>query len=206
MAQLNRRKSHIALLQESHLTQAEALKLQRKWRGQLFYTSYLAFARGAVIWVRSGTQFAVVEQRVDTNGRYVLVHGTLDGRHIVLGSVYAPNSEQDKFLEVLTNTLTGWEGYPWVIGGDFNMILDVDLDRSHPPLQGTSCKKLAEVLKGWTEGWHIGQPARSYPVLGQGPHSGSYMKTATHTIRRSGVPRRHFYSHHTLLQGECTHC
>lgn len=83
---------------------------------------------------------------MDANGRYVLVHGTLDGTHIVLGSVYAPNSEQDKFLEVLTNALTGWKSYPWVIGGDFNMILDVDLDSS-PATPGDQQQKTGRDIK-----------------------------------------------------------
>lgn len=92
----------------------------------------------------------------------MLVRGTLNGEAIVIGSIYAPNSEQDKFLETLSTVLVDWEAYPWIIGGDFNMILDVSLDRSHPPLQNTNSRKLAESLQNWASGWGLGDVWRMH--------------------------------------------
>lgn len=149
LAQLNRRKAHLVFLQETHLVDAEIVKLKKKWRGQFFSPSYSAFARGATIWVRNGVPFKPIEQRKYINGRYVLVKGSLDGEMVVIGSIYAPNSEQDTFLETLNTILVDWEQYPWIVGGDFNMVLDVTLDRSHRPLQNTSSRKLADALKEW---------------------------------------------------------
>lgn len=104
--------------------------------------------------------FELQEHKIDINGRYILLLGKLDGQQIVLGSVYAPNVDQHLFLETLTVMLTEWENYPWVIGGDFNAVLNVELDRSHPPLQGTTSRKQAEALRNWAEGWNIGDSWR----------------------------------------------
>lgn len=159
------------------MVDAELAKLKRKWRGQLYSTSYSSFARGATIWVRNGVPFKLLEQRKDVNGRYIFVRGTLDGVLVILGSVYAPNTEQDKFLVALNTVLADWEGYPCLIGGDFNMVLDVALDRSHPPLQNTNSRKLADALRGWADGWglgdawrHIHSNSREYSFFSH-PHS-----------------------------------
>lgn len=133
-AQLKRQHVHIVFLQESHLTATEAAKLRRKWKGQVFSTSYSAFARGASIWLSNGVPFKVLEQRTDTLRRYILVRGTLDGRHVVLGSIYFPNFEQDTFLLNLNPVLTSRAAYPWILGGDYNAVLDIGNDQSHPPL------------------------------------------------------------------------
>ena len=47
---------------------------------------------------------------IDSDGGYVLVRGELDGKQIVLGSIYTPNSDQMLFLHKLSNRLAGWSG------------------------------------------------------------------------------------------------
>ncbi|KAJ1137272.1 hypothetical protein NDU88_003685, partial [Pleurodeles waltl] len=40
-------------------------------------------------------------------------------------------------------------------GGDFNAVLDTDLDRSTPPLQGATSTKTAKKLVGWLDAWGL---------------------------------------------------
>lgn len=87
-------------------------------RAIIFYI-LLSIRTGAAVWIRSNTPFKLVEQKIDLNGRYALIHWLLDWIYIVLGSIYAPNNEQDKYLETLSAVLAGWSEYPWVLGGDF---------------------------------------------------------------------------------------
>ena len=99
---LKRRNIHIALLQETHLVEVEVKRLQKRWRGQLFATEYSGYARGALIWVRAGVPFETTMKKIDRGGRYVLVDGKLDGKPLMLASIYAPNQEQVAFLEELS--------------------------------------------------------------------------------------------------------
>ena len=114
---LKRHSVHIALIQESHLTQAETHKLRRRWRGQIWATSYSTYARGAMVWIRPGVPFSAEESLIDVGGRYVFIKGKMDGHPLVLGCVYAPNIEQAPYLQNISEILSHWGGCPWLIGG-----------------------------------------------------------------------------------------
>ena len=147
LSQLNRRGVHIALLQETHITLKEGQALQKRWRGQLYYTTYSAFARGTLIWVRHGVPFLQQSSLVDPEGRYVAISGQLAGRDIALLSIYAPNIEQMMFLESLSAKLSEYLQKPILVGGDFNCVADVTLDRSHPPLRDSPTNRTARSLR-----------------------------------------------------------
>ena len=154
-AYMCRRGVQIALLQETHLAQGEAIKLQRRWRGKIYATETSAFARGALIWIRTGTPLEVAETRIDKNGRWVLLRGRLDGQEITLGSIYAPNQGQLTFLQELSLVLREVGTDKMVIGGDFNSVLDIMMDRSTPPLLGAPAHKIAKGLLEWSKHWGL---------------------------------------------------
>lgn len=145
-AYLLRHKAQIVFLQETHLTDTETNKTRKKWRGQFYSTNYSAFSRGTTIWVRHGVPFELLEQRRDDQGRYIFLKGTLDGILVILGNIYAPNFDQDQFYARIGTVLADWTDIPWMLGGDWNAPMDIHLDRSHPPLQGTLALKLATTL------------------------------------------------------------
>lgn len=119
---------------KKHMSPTKLEKLRRRWRGQVFGTTYSAHARGTLIWVRAGIPFVHEESLVDEEGRYTFIRGRLNGQIILLGSLYAPNVDQPSFLVRLSRELIPWTGIPWVLGGDFNSVLNADLDRSFPHL------------------------------------------------------------------------
>lgn len=92
---------------------------------------------------------------VDMEGRYVAVKGTLYGRQIVTASLYAPNTEQGAFLDSLSHVLAPWHDTPMILGGDYNSVLDVSLDRSFPPLLGMSTHNAMKALINWATQWHL---------------------------------------------------
>lgn len=46
------------------------------------------------------------EIEIDLHGRYELAKGRLKGMHIVLGSIYAPNTDQGTFWHTLSGLLS----------------------------------------------------------------------------------------------------
>lgn len=154
-AYLMRRGAHIAFLQETHLTQSEGRALQRRWRGQLYYTTFSAFAWGSLIWIRARVPFQLTQQLIDPDGRYVVVVGRLNGMDVTLGSIYDPNVEQAAFLERLSRQLAPCLTGPTLLGGDFNPIADVLLDRSHPPLPEAPTHRLSKVRREWQSNWGL---------------------------------------------------
>ena len=154
-AYLKRHAIQIAMLQETHLTLEENKKLRNRWRGQLWATKYSAYARGAAVWVRAGVPFVALDEQIDQEGRFVMVRGKLDGRDILLGSIYAPNVEQNEFWQRLSKVLAQWKGVPWLLGGDFNTGLDINLDRSFPPLRQTGATTNTIALQTWLTQWEL---------------------------------------------------
>lgn len=72
----------------------------------------------------------VREIKADPGGRWIIAKGDCYGKRITLGTVYAPNENQVEFIEkTLVTMLDSAEG-PIIIGGDFNLVLQPELDSS----------------------------------------------------------------------------
>lgn len=57
---LKRQNVDIALIQESHLTDAEHLKLHRDWVGNVIYSSYSSKARGVALLMNKHLNFKFI--------------------------------------------------------------------------------------------------------------------------------------------------
>ena len=60
----------------------------------MYCTTYSAYARGGLIWVRQGVPFQLARKVCDPEGQYVMMVGQLEGSDIALLNVYAPNVNQ----------------------------------------------------------------------------------------------------------------
>ena len=142
LAYLQRQNTHIAFLQETHMTKERLDSLGRSWRGRLIGTVTSSFARGVLIWVSSNTPYIATSHTVNPDGRYVVIEGSLDGTPLALVAIYAPNFGQNIFLDKITPALLQDPHVPIIWGGDFNSVLDIDMDRSHPPVPGQCASAL----------------------------------------------------------------
>ena len=102
-----------------------------------------------MIWLSREVPYAVSSSVKDPEGRYVIIEGELDGRPLTLAAVYAPNAGHAAFFRNLTPALLTDPHRPVIWGGDFNGILDIELDRSSPPLRGAPCHAITTILRDW---------------------------------------------------------
>lgn len=98
--------------------------------GHLFHSKFSQRAHGAAIIIRKSVQFEPVTTISDSNGRFVIVTGKLYNTSVIFASVYAPNWDNDKFLINFFPSLPNVSDHYIIIGGDFNLVQDVCLDRS----------------------------------------------------------------------------
>lgn len=89
----------IMLLQETHLCESDHRKLKRPWIEQIFHSKFNLKTRGTAILLRSRIDFVPDTTITDSNGRYVIVSGTLYQKTIILASVYAPSWDDDFFMK-----------------------------------------------------------------------------------------------------------
>lgn len=124
---LKKHKSDIALLQETRLSDSEHLKLKRDWVGQVYFSSHLQNKKGTVILLHKNLPFMEHEKK-DSEGRFILIKGSIHGQHITILNIYAPDSPQFMLQMVLLfNHHCNGLGF---LAGDFNCIMNASLDKS----------------------------------------------------------------------------
>ena len=90
-------------------------------------------SRGVLVMVRDNLHFQLRSMKVDSQGRYVFLEVSIQDSPYFLLNIYAPNkcSEQCTFFKEISEILKAArteQDYPIIVGGDFNVILDPDLD------------------------------------------------------------------------------
>lgn len=126
--QLKKMQCSIALLQETHLSENEHIKLKREWVN-LVYSASNGKKRGVATLINRNLAFTAEKVIQDKTGRYVMVVGTVGGNEISLLNVYAPNEYDPTFFREIANIIAGNAKGVLIIGGDFNAVQDERLDR-----------------------------------------------------------------------------
>ena len=105
--------------------------------------------------MRPGVPFQLIKDLCDPEGRFVMIIGRLVGNYITLLNVYAPIVNQSGFMTGLLPQVSEILLFPRIVGGDFNCVSDVHLDRSHPPLQSSPIHKTSKVFTDWQKRWGL---------------------------------------------------
>lgn len=82
-------------------------------------------ARGVAILINKNTPVTIGE--TVTLGRYVLVNGQIYSEPGLSGNFYAPNYDDESFVQDILKVAGGRQNI--LIGGDFNFCLDPVLDK-----------------------------------------------------------------------------
>ena len=122
----------IVCLQEIH----SSLNLSMLWSLELseyycYYSHFNTKSRGTAIFVHRSLQFQVIQEILDTQGRYVILKGFLFGMLVTFGSIYAPSdtaSNRKVFFDELIGLNLGNIHY---LFGDYNSVLDCTMDRPY---------------------------------------------------------------------------
>ena len=108
---------------------------EKQWKGETFFSHGTNHSRSVLILVKDQLDFRLQSLKVDSQGRYVLLEALIQDSSFALLNIYAPNkcAEQcdffNKISEELKSSLSLADS-SFVIGGDFNVIFDHDLDGS----------------------------------------------------------------------------
>uniref|UniRef100_A0A674MN32 Endonuclease/exonuclease/phosphatase domain-containing protein n=1 Tax=Takifugu rubripes TaxID=31033 RepID=A0A674MN32_TAKRU len=154
-------------LQETHLRKLEFSRIKKPWMGHLFHSRFSERARGAAIIVHKDVAFESSSVVSDPNGRNVIVQGKLQNTPVVLASIYAPTWDDDKFMSKIFSNIPNAADHHIIIGGDFNQVQDLDLDRSST--SQSSLSKATSMLK-----FHADQLGLSDPWRTMYPHTKAF--------------------------------
>ena len=164
---LNERKYDIIFLQETYCTVEVEDTWRTQWQGKLFSSHGTNHSCGVMVLVRSDLDFNLKSVEADVQGRYVLVEADVQGSNFLFVNVYAPNKVQEQCLffdnlnKIIENFVVDKEQKKIVIGGDFNIALDSDLDCSGGnPSKKDSVKNIQDLCLDYdlVDIWRIRNP------------------------------------------------
>ena len=65
----------------------------------------------------------------DINGRYIIIETVIGNKNTALCNLYAPNEDDPDFFINLKNIIEDLDSHEFIMGGDWNIALDNDMDR-----------------------------------------------------------------------------
>ena len=132
---LTRRNADVILLQETHTTDDTSKAFKSEWkrlrRGHFsVWNSGTSRSCGVAVLLRNKTTTKVIDSSHDAEGRVLTLQVLINDDVFQFVSVYAPNAPGSRplFFENLDEHL--FPDGDTLVGGDFNMVEDIQLDRS----------------------------------------------------------------------------
>ena len=163
---LSKEKSNIIFLQETYSTPEVENIWKSQWRGDIFFSHGSEHSRGVMILFKENFDCEVKVHREDEQGRFVILKSLTQSQPFVYVNIYAPNKVKDQciFFEEIQKQLDELEleeNCEVIIGGDFNVILDADLDGTGgKPQVKESCKQIDNLCSSFDliDIWRIRNP------------------------------------------------
>lgn len=175
ITKLKKEKTHIALLQETHLNETEHLKLKQRGFKWIFSSSYkYGHRRGVAILISNQVNYEHLSEKKDKEGRFICIKGKINGTQVTIFNIYAPPGSQWSFFKQILNMISTESEGILIWGGDMNIRLS-KLDYSGKSIisQNQVRKKINTILKeiGIIDIWrNINPNTRDYSHF-SAPHS-----------------------------------
>ena len=126
---LRAKKFSIYLLQETHSTENTTPVWSAEWGLTSLFTSYSSSSGGVAILFNNNFTFQLQRSFLDNTGRFVICDIKTNEKLITLATIYAPNEDDPSFFERFHNHLRDFQCDDIIIGGDFNQVLDIEMDK-----------------------------------------------------------------------------
>jgi len=139
----------ILLIQETHSSKDKEALWNKDWESVIIYSHGESNARGVCVCFRKELKYEVKNVCKDKDGRILVLDLNIDNYNFTLANVYAPNKDIPEFFDKLFELISEFNNENVIIGGDFNLVFDINLDKKGGrPVTHENCKN---TLIGWME-------------------------------------------------------
>ena len=165
----------ITMLQETHSTISKETFWKSESGKDIIFDHGTSQARGVCIMYNKNLKAQVIKIEKSNNGRYLIVQLILGQKAIVLANIYAPNESSRAFFMEILRKIEEIEADVKIIGGDFNTLLNPEVDRKSllPTPKITKEAKLINAFMeeySWADVWRLLHPdKRSFTWIRQKP-------------------------------------
>ncbi|XDV28465.1 hypothetical protein PO909_031771 [Leuciscus waleckii] len=127
---LKRKKISIALIQETHLKTNDIHRFQNRYYKCIVHSCAPNKSKGVAILFDRKLALNIDKFGKDSEGRLSYAAVTAHNIKICFVSIYCPNIPNSNFFNMASATLLDIPEYLLVVGGDFNQVCNITLDRS----------------------------------------------------------------------------
>lgn len=144
---LKSKNCNIYMLQDTHFTKEDENIIKTQWGYKVFFSSFKSNARGVATLVNNNCEFKSLNVIQDDSGNYLILDVEIEDIPFLLINIYGPNNDRPQFYSELISKIEDiYTSQHIILGGDFNLILDKDLDSmNYKNLNNPKAR--AEVLK-----------------------------------------------------------
>ena len=134
----------IYFLQEVHCTKDKETLWSSEWGYSAIFSSFSSASAGVGILFNNNFTFKILKSFSDPEGRFITIDIHTENKTLTLVNIYAPNNDDANFFENIHNHLLSFDYGELILGGDFNLVLDVRKDESggNPVTHQNCLKKL----------------------------------------------------------------
>ena len=117
------------MLQEVHCTENTNPVWSAEWGYQAIFSNYTSNKAGVCILFNNNFNFQIEKVFIDPRERFIICDIKTNETCLTLANIYAPNEDNSAFFLDLFEHLADFNGEDIVIGGDYNLVLDLDKDK-----------------------------------------------------------------------------
>jgi exonuclease III len=104
-------------------------KIKEEWGSNVIFSSFSSQSRGVAIFFKKNLCVEILNQSTDPSGNMLSVLVNFDDNKILFTALYGPNEDNPEFYkEKLFSLIDQWQPDFAVYGGDWNLVMDQNLD------------------------------------------------------------------------------
>ena len=125
---LRRKNYSIFMLQEVHCSENTMSLWAAEWGYKTLFSCCTSAKGGVAILFNNNFDLQLLRTYLDPNGRFIICDITAEKKCKTIATLYAPNDDDPNFFLNFFDHLNDFQCDEVIIGGDFNLVLDLDMD------------------------------------------------------------------------------
>ena len=116
-------------LQDTHFTYDDEANIRDQWgNSNCIFSNYRSNARGVVILFGNTLDYKIHRKIIDCDGNYIFLDLTVHNKKFTIVNLYGPNNDSPNFFQHISNCIDDIDNDETIICGDFNCVLNPELD------------------------------------------------------------------------------
>jgi exonuclease III len=157
--ELSKYNNEILLLQETHASVLDERAYKLKWGSDVFFSHGTTSSRGICTIVPKNLNATSKLVFSDLEGRVLIIQLTIGQVDFLICNIYAPVSsyenDQITLLQLLSHQLSNYKDHNLILGGDWNVTLNPNLDKKSKRSSTCTNTKYRDFLVGFLEEYDL---------------------------------------------------